>query len=377
MKRILSIVSNNIESGGVESYLLNAYKSIDMGGISIDILVPGKIIYEKYAEEFRKLGCNIIELNIICGGAKRLSKLTLSFSGVMRKNHYDLVHINTGNLTIEAIALQCAVMEKIPFRLAHSHGTVYRTGKLQEMVRSFLRSRINSCATHKLACSTTAAEALFGKGNTAQVIIAKNGIDANKYFYDSKVRDEVRNENGWGDSYVIGSVGRLAPEKNYRFVIHIFAKLHRKVPNSKLVLIGDGEKRAELEKEAKRHQLQSAIDFLGIRKDVPRLLQGLDVFILASKREALGIVNIEAQATGLPCVVSDVVSKEVDLTGNVLFVDLEAGDDAWTNALLSFKDAMGRKSMVDKVKDSGYDFSTSYTVINDLYHMNIDGRHRA
>lgn len=367
MKRVLSIVSNNIESGGVESYLINAYKHIHLEGIKIDLLVPGRIVYEKNADEFMNLGCNIVQLGISCGGVKRLIALYKSFKKIMNANKYDLVHVNTGNITIEALALRCAAEAKIPVRIAHSHGTVYVTGKLQEKIRTILRRGINKNATDRLACSTSAAEALFGREHIKDTVIAKNGIDADKYGFDSKDRDKVRKENGWENCFVIGSVGRIAPEKNYSFVLDVFKRYQMEQPDSRLVLVGDGEEKVLLERKAKEIGINNNTEFMGVRRDVPELLQGFDVFILASKREALGIVNIEAQATGLPCVVSDVIPREVDLTGLVSFVSLKDGIDAWTKAINKYKELNNRHGWVDVVKSNGYDFSTSYDVINELY----------
>lgn len=367
MKKVLSIVSNNIESGGVESYLINAYKNIDLKNIKIDLLVPGKIVYTKNAEEFKKLGCDIIQLRMTCGGIKRLFALEKSLKKIMRTNNYDVVHINTGNISIEALALRRAAIEKIPIRIAHSHGTVYIAGKFHESIRFLLRTIINKYATDKLACSKNAAEALFGKEHLNGVVIAKNGIDADKYGFDNRIRDSVRKENGWDDSYVIGSVGRMAPEKNYSFILDVFNALQKNLPLSRLVLIGEGEEKGRLEQKTKELGIYDKVSFMGVRRDVPELLQGFDVFVLASKREALGIVNIEAQATGLPCVISDVIPKEVDLTGLVSFVSLQDGVDAWTKSILHYKELSNRHGWVETVKDKGYDFSTSYDVINKIY----------
>ena len=282
MNRVLAIVSNNIESGGVESYLINAYRNIDL-------------------QEFKRLDCNIITCNIKSGGVKRIMQLYKYIYSTIQNGKYDIMHVNTGNLTVEALAHVCARKAEIPIRIAHSHGTVYRAGKVQEMVRSILRKIINKNATHRLACSSTAAVALFGKEHIKDIFIVKNGIDISKYSYTEENRNLVRFENGWTNHFIIGSVGRLAPEKNYEFAIHILRCLISKMPNSKLVLIGDGEDKSKLMQTVNECGLNEYVEFLGIRNDVPRLLQGMDVFLLPSKREALGIVNIEAQATGLPC----------------------------------------------------------------------------
>lgn len=371
MIRVLSIISNNIESGGVESYLINAYKHINLENTKIDLLVPGKVVFKEYEEEFKRLGCRIIQLNINDKGLKRIKALFYSFNKIMKEHEYDVVHVNTGNISIEAIALKCAYKAKIPIRIAHSHGTVFITGKVQEIIRGFLRSRINKYATERLACSTTAANALFGIKYVNDTVIAKNGIDADKYDFDIDIRRSIRKENDWEESFIIGSVGRIAPEKNYGFILEIFEKIYREYPNAKLVLVGDGEEKEPLEKKADLLGIHNNVKFMGVRKDVAKLLQGFDVFVLPSKREALGIVNIEAQATGLPCVVSDVIPREVDLTGLVSFVSLNDDINIWIKTIMKYKEMKTRHSCVDIVKKSGYDFSTSYDVIDELYNKRI------
>lgn len=366
MPRILSIVSNNIDSGGVESYLLNAYKNIDLTGITIDLVAPGKIVYRKNADEFEKLGCRILTLGIT-EGPTRILKLYYGFKKIMKNGRYDLVHVNTGNLTIEAVALMCAARARIPLRIAHSHGTVYITGYVQEKIRDILRSIINRNATYKLACSLSAAEALFGKEALDDVIIAPNGIDAHKYIYCEKLRNQIRKRQKWEGKYIIGSIGRLAPEKNYSFLLKVFKRVKGIEPNSHLVLIGDGEERKTLIAEAIELDIENDVEFLGVRDDVPALLQGFDVFSLVSKREALGIVNIEAQASGLPCVVSDVVPREVNLSGNVVFLSLSEKQENWAEELLKFKDGFSRIDGTDLVISKGYDFSTSYKDLEEIY----------
>lgn len=365
------MISGNIESGGVETYLKDVYERINMNDLSIDVLVPGEIKYDPYADFFRKLGCKLIVCKIPQNNKMRYISLYKAVLQHLNRYKYDLIHVNTGNVTIQAVVLAAAKWKKVPIRISHSHGTVYTGGRLHETIKKAMRNYINRNATIKLACSYLAAESLFGKSHASEVIIAKNGINAENYRFDFKVRDRVRTDNGWNDKFIIGSVGRLAPEKNYSFILKVFKEILLLNEDCILVLVGDGEEKKRLKEEAVKLEIVNKVQFLGVRRDVPSVMQGYDVFVLASKREALGIVNIEAQATGLSCIISDAIPKEVDVTGNVTFLSLNDSYRKWAEVILRASDNDKRKDCSCIVKEHGFNLSDSYKVIEDIYRFNI------
>lgn len=370
MKKILSIVSENIESGGVETYLKNAYENMNRSDLEVDILVPGKIIYKPYAEAFKSMGCNLLVMNIPQDNGFRYIKLYQAVDKILKNKKYDIVHVNTGNLTIQAVALMAARKNRVHERIAHSHGTLYKGGRAKEFLKNRMRVSVNYNATKKMACSKLAAESLFGIQGAADVIIARNGIKVDNYKYDEILRERVREENGWIGKYIIGSVGRLASEKNYGFLLKVFAQFEKQHDNALLLLIGDGDRRKQLEEESEMLRIRKKVQFLGVRNDVARLMQGMDVFVLASKREALGIVNIEAQASGLPCIVSDTLPREVDITGDVRFLSLDDSLEDWENALSEFMGYI-RRDNTKTIIASGYDYKDAYSVIDKIYHGQI------
>ena len=372
MKKILSVISGNIESGGVETYLKNVYERINFENLQIDILVPGKIIYEPYAKAYRTIGCTLKVLNISQNNKFRYIKLYQKLNQILKKEKYNLIHINTCNITIQALILAAAKRNNIPERISHSHGTMFPCGNISEYIRNIMRSSINKNTTLRLACSQIAAESLFSSKYVENTIIAKNGIEVDKYIFDKKTRNLLRKKNGWKDFFIIGSVGRLSHEKNYKFVLYVFTKTLKKCPNAKLVIAGDGEELESLHKLASTLGILNNIEFLGIRKDIPELMQCFDVFVLASKREALGIVNIEAQATGLPCVVSDAIPKEVNITGLVHFLSLNEKLDVWSEEIRKVQENTSRTDHRNILKQKGYDLADSYQIIDNLYHGKIN-----
>lgn len=212
MKRVLSILSGNIESGGAETYLKNLYENINMERIQIDIIVPGHIVYEPYSETFKSLGCTLVVLNIPQENRGRYAQLRKRLVELLDKKQYYLMHVNTGNLTIQAICLSVAKKYQIK-TISHSHGTLYPCGKIQGLIRNIMRNSVNRNADYKVACSKKAGESLFGVNHINEVIIAKNGIYLDKYGVDPVRREHLRKEMGINDYFVIGSVGRLSIEK--------------------------------------------------------------------------------------------------------------------------------------------------------------------
>ena len=369
MKRILSIISNNIEAGGVEFYLCKVWDKIDLHDIRIDLLVPGHVVSSQYADILTKIGCSIIELNINEQGIQRYIKLLKSLRHILKEHSYDVLHVNTGALFMEAIALTMG--SEIPIRIAHSHGTVIKRNALMELCRDLLRMLIVKNATYMLACSKSAAISLYGKKYADKAIIAKNGIEVETYRFNGEIRKRIRQNNGWNNQFVIGCVGRIAWEKNHKYLLQIFDSLHEKYSSSRLVIIGTGTLEGEIKEQANKLGLEKNIQFMGVRTDVNELVQGLDVFVLPSIREALGIVNIEAQASGLHCIVSDVVPGEVNVTGLVDFLSIHESPELWANKILEYNNGYERKDTTQIIKNQGFDLSASATIIDQLYHSEI------
>ena len=198
-------------------------------------------------------------------------------------------------------------------------------------------------ANLQLACSKEAGEWLFG--NT-QFIVLNNGIDVSKYVFNQNIREEYRKILGFSDELVLGHVGRFSNQKNHNFLIDIFYEIIKINKKSKLILIGTGELENEIKEKVESLSLKEKVIFLGARADVNKIMQAMDVFILPSLFEGLPVVGVEAQASGLPCIISDTVSKDVKITDSVLQISLSLPPEEWGKKLIDFYETFERKDMI-------------------------------
>lgn len=367
--KILSIISNDMSSGGVEAYLYNVYSYIDMSDLQIDIFVPGRIMSDIYRTALENKGCKFFQGNINSGGRVRYFEIYKAINCHLRKNKYDVIHVNTGAITTEAICLLTAKKKHIRSKIAHSHGTVIPGGAIQELSRKIMRLIICHCSDYKLGCSTSAIRSLFGDKGAKNAIVAKNGIEVQKYKYTVEARNAIRREYRWDNKYVIGSVGRLSEEKNPIFLLELFRYIHTKNSDAILVYFGEGGLHSVIADRIKEYKLEEFVFLHGVKNNINEIMQGLDVLVLPSIREALGIVNIEAQTTGLSCVVSDAVPREVDITGLVSFLSLSDSISKWADVVMDVGMKKERKDRSKEVINAGYSIKDTARIIDKIYHV--------
>ena len=368
MIKVLAIVSSDMASGGVEVYLNNVYSIIDLSDVQIDIFIPGVVKSNIYKDSLERLGCSFIEGGIESSGRKRYFDIYKAINDLLKKKKYDVVHVNTGAITTEAMSLWLANKHHVETKIAHSHGTVITGGKAQEIFRSIFRTIVCRYSDYKLGCSTTANISLFGEKAAKKAIVAKNGIDVQKYKYDQSTRDRIRREYNWETKHVVGYVGRLSEEKNPNFLLKVFQVLHKKDEETLLAYFGEGDMHDDINKRINEAGLKEFVHLYGVKRNINEIMQGLDVLVVPSIREALGIVNIEAQVTGLPCVVSDVIPDEVDVTGKVTFISLEDSIENWSTKILQALTESKREDRSNDVINAGYDIRNTAKIINEIYH---------
>lgn len=304
--RILHVVVN-MNRGGAETLLMNLYRNVDRTKIQFDFLTCKEGAYNS---EITKMGGIIHRIPYVSdiGHTKYIQALDQFFTS---HTTYKIVHAHMDKMS--GFVLRSAQKAGIPVRIAHSHNTSSEGGLAAKVYKWFAGTFIASCATHFVACSNKAAQWLFANQRT-KVMVLKNGIESEQFAYSPMVREEVRSELQIApDTFVLGHVGRFNHQKNHTFLLDVFAELNREKPDTMLVLAGDGPLREEIERKAKALQLQDKVKFLGVRSDIARLLQGLDMFVFPSLHEGLPVTLIEAQGAGLPCMISDEITQEVDM----------------------------------------------------------------
>ena len=234
------------------------------------------------------------------------------------------------------------------------------------IVRTYFKKRMMPHLTHLFMCGEESGKWLYGEKNKSRFIMLNNAIDAASYTYDLSKREELRRQLGLADELVIGHVGRFNPQKNHPFLLDIFAALLRKEPNAVLLLVGGGEDMLKIQAKAHALGIAEHVRFLGVRSDVADLMQAMDVFVFPSLYEGLGLVLIEAQAAGLPCVVSDTIPREAYLTDLVTAEKLSSSVEAWAEKILA-KRAIPRIDRRAEIAAHDFDITTEAVKLQEFY----------
>ena len=321
--KVLMLVPNLQVANGVASFVMNYLRHLDRKSVQVDIVSyqKGDSIYYKEVED---LGGKMYFLP----GIGNLSEHIKVCDEILSKGQYDIIHDNTLHISIPM--MWCAKRAGVPVRILHSHNSKMGETPAKELRNKTFLPVLRSLATDYAACSQLAGRAMFG-GREFTVI--PNVIQTEKYRFDSTVRESIRQKMNVQDKFVVGTVGRLAEQKNPFFAIDVFAELLKKVPNSEYWWAGSGPLQEQVKAYIDEKKLTKYIKLLGSRNDTVELYQGMDVFFLPSLFEGLSIVTVEAQAVGLPCVISDEIPPEAGYTDLIKRVALKQPKEFWAEQL--------------------------------------------
>lgn len=347
--RILHVANMNSDSG-VACFIMNYYRHMDKKRIQFDFVVD-KIIKNNFIDEIKSLGGNVF---IVPEHRNNLYNYYHALNKILTCHKYRVIHAHESILSL--VALYIAKKNGVEIRIAHSHNALMGS-LLKNIIVYICRPFFRIYCTHFFACSAKAAQFLFGKKmyKKSTVKIIFNAIDVKAWKYTPLKRPQIRKLLDLPDEkFIIGHVGRMDYQKNHTFLLKIFSHIIKKDKNCKLILIGDGALHDDIVNEIEQLDLTSYVLCLGVRNDVPELMQAMDVFVLPSHHEGLPVVGIEAQTSGLPCVFSSTITKEVNITKNVEFIDLEADKEYWANRILLRK-GYTRVATDAQVKEAGYD----------------------
>lgn len=362
MVRVLQVVTS-MEKGGIENLLMNLYRKIDREKVQFDFLVH-KDKKADFETEIEELGGRIYRLpeRSLLKPAEYFKALDAFFK---EHQEYRIVHSHIDEQS--AYILKFAKKNGVPVRIAHSH-TSDCCGGIKGIIKAFCKANINSVCTDRFACGEKAGRYLFGDEafDKGLVTILKNGIDCDRFRFNEEKRSEIRQKSGFGDELVIGHVGRFDEYKNQSFLIDIFAEICKKGVNSKLLLLGDGELRQEIQAKADGLGVSDSVVFAGVVSDVYNYLNAMDVFVFPSIYEGLPLTLIEAQANGLAVFASDAVSEESDVTGRIDFLPLSLGAQKWAEKITE-KLPFEREEATQLIKDAGYDALSSAEYLENFY----------
>jgi glycosyltransferase involved in cell wall biosynthesis len=339
MERFLVILPN-LDQGGTERVVMNYFRE---SGLAFDFVVHGEPGY--FEPEARERGARIFR--VPTRGQGFFKNIAAMRNLYKRHREYKTVIVCTEH-SFAFIELLVAWLCGVKTRAAWSHFSDYQgKSKIKRRMHFLTRPLMGLFGNLFLACTKDAGRWLFGKTvlRNKRFYIIKNAVDMDRFNYNPQIRKEYRGKLNLNNRFAIGIIGRLTPVKNHTFVLHTFLRFSERDDNAVLLIIGDGELRGFLEKQAERLNIANKVIFTGRVDDTHHYYQALDVLLLPSFHEGFPMVAVEAQAAGLPVILSDTLSQEVAFTPLAQYKSLSAGTDAWTDAILKLKNK--KRSAVD------------------------------
>lgn len=359
--RILHII-HAMDVGGAETFIMNVYRNINREKVQFDFLVNDIGYFDK---EIEKLGGIIYKMPYITEvfQLKYSKYLTMFFN---EHKEYQIVHSHLDQVT--GIILKVAKKCNVKVRIAHSHNTSNSNGIAGKIYKRYIQTMINRNANNYFACSENAARWLF-KNNSKKAIVVKNGIDINKFKFNSKKRKSIREELGiLEDTHLIGHIGSFREQKNHTFLIDIFNEYVSKYSDSILILVGIGPLEKEIKDKVKKYNLEMKVRFLGLRDDADKLYSSFDILLFPSLHEGLSVAMIEAQASGLNILASNTIDKNSDITENITFMSLDEKADIWSSEINSILERRKTREIDDIIIDkAGYNINKTTKMLEEFY----------
>lgn len=343
MIRVLQIIGS-LNMGGAESFIVNLYRNIDRNEVQFDFLLYDKPQGKNFYDEVEKMGACIYYVPPKKKGLVRNYK---SVKEIVRQHGYKVVwkHMDNCFSGIDIIAAKQGGARRC---ILHSHCTWCL--RFERMLHYLVRPWVNLFADERWACGNEAAKFMFGN---RKYMVVNNGIELDRFCYREEIRNEYRTAYDLQNRVVIGNIGRFDPAKNHGFMIDVFCEFYRQEERAVLVLVGEGELQDVIKERVRECGIEDRVLFLNTRSDTAELLQMMDIFIMPSKYEGFGIALLEAQATGLPCIASDRIPKQVNVTGQVEYLPL---DDVrqWVDMLQIMKKRGKKEDASVMIRKAGY-----------------------
>ncbi|AOZ98534.1 glycosyltransferase family 1 protein [Flavobacterium commune] len=352
--KVLQVVTV-MNRGGIETMLMNYFKGLDKNKFEFEFLVHRNS--GEYEHEIIALGGKIHRLPAL--SYKSVFAYIRAIDVFFRENpNFDIVHVH--NNTFGYFPLKYSKKYGIKKRIIHSHIAVMPEKSIKTIIGKYLKSKLPKYATDFFACGQLAGEWLYG--NDLEFKIIPNAIDATKFRYNLEIINDDQEEG-----LNIINVARFSPQKNHFFLIAIFHELLTEVKNANLILVGNGELELQIKEKVNQLGLTDKVHFLGSRSDVNEILQKMDLFLMPSFFEGLPVSLVEAQAAGLPCLVSTGVPRESEIVkGNMTFLDLNDSKQKWVEAILKLSKIAKRDTFNDIV-DAGFDIHSSVLWLQNYY----------
>ena len=354
--RILTIITTQfVPYGGLTTVAMNYYRRLDHSKYRMDFASTNDAP-EGLKQELEVNGDSYHRLP----GRKNLIQYYNALKRICCSYNIVHVHANSATATIELKAAQAAGVEK---RIIHIHNTTCS----HMVIHKALKPIFNRTYTDAIACSKAAGEWIFPQ---EKYLVLNNAIDLERYSFSEENRHVVREELGLEDAFVVGHVGKMTYQKNHEFLVRTFAKLHAQDSNTKLLLVGGGELRTGVESLAEQLGIADCVVFTGMVNAAERYLSAMDCFVFPSRWEGLPLSIMEAQANGLKCIVSDKVTKEVDIAHQLVFLPINNNEDEWAYKIiesLSYQRKDASDVLSQSLRRNGFDIRSNVRELETIY----------
>lgn len=370
MMKVLEINVDDVGLGGVYALVTSVIRHAPQG-LKLDLAGIAKFENPDNARALNTLGSDVYYIGTEGGLLARPAAYYRNTLKLLRSGGYDCAHIH-GDLAylllIFAKAARRAGVKKI---ILHSHaaGIDGRLRRAKGALHVLTRRALKRCATDFVACSDRAARWMYPNLDAGRVVQVNNGVDLDRFAFDSQTRERVRSELGLEGAFVVGHVGRFAWQKNHEYLLRAFSAIRARVPGARLLMVGEGPLFDGTRALAGELGLLDDVIFYGASYDVGALMQAMDLFLLPSRFEGLPVVGVEAQAAGLPVIFSDAVTRQAKLTDSAWFLPTDEGAvELWARRALDVAGAqIDRRQGLQAVKRAGFAIEDTVAAFLALY----------
>ena len=353
-------------NGGVTRSALKYWKYIDHDRFQFDFATCSpKLDFE---QDIINQGCKVHYIS--CYAEQNVEQFCKELKEILLQG-YDAIHLNTSwwkSFYAEQVAQEVGIKKIVVHARSTSVDLIDDKQREKELLihEQYKNEFTEELATHFLACSTEAADFIFGSQISREKIkILHNALDIERYSYDECKRMDMRRRLDCDNKFVIGTVGRMGYAKNQSFLVECFYEIQQQIDNAVLLLVGSGELEEDLRRQVESYHMNDKVIFAGVVDNTEDYLQVMDVFTLPSRFEGLPNVLVEAQAAGLICISGNSVTREVKITDNVFFLELEK--DRWINEILRYAKGYVRNKVDEQIRNAGYDIKQEIKILEDIY----------
>ena len=365
--RILNLFTI-MNRGGAETMVMNYYRNVDRTKVQFDFMVHRE---EKgaYDDEIEALGGRIYRMPPVQPGHFKEYKAKVAEFFDEHKE-YSVIHSHMSELGY--YVFKEAKSRGIKCTVCHAHNAPHFSDetlieKIKDLVRNYFKHRIRKYTDHMFICGIEAGNWLFGEKNSDKFVMMNNAVDANRFSWDGQRSEEMRAKLNLKGKFVVCHVGRFNSQKNHTFLIDIFKEIKEQNSNSVLLLVGAGELEEKIRQKVASLNLDENVRFMGLRDDVNDILLASDVFLFPSLYEGLPVTLVEAQSSGIKCIISESIPDDCKITGNVETVSLEKPAKFWAEQVLKYANGYERKNTLKEISAAKFDIKENAEWLEEFY----------